>query len=82
MTVLEELDHIKDRPEKTVSREARIAINMIDKIVDAASPQDRGEAPPGRPTMSAPPPRTPTGPHAANPARRSRLRMPPRRITR
>ena len=38
MTVLEELDHIKDRPEKTVSREARIAINMIDKIVDAASP--------------------------------------------
>ena len=40
MTVLEELDHIKDRPEKTVSREARIAINIIDKIVDAASPQE------------------------------------------
>ena len=40
MTVLEELDHIKDKPEKTVSREARIAINIIDKIVDAASPQE------------------------------------------
>lgn len=39
MTVLEELDHIKDRHEKTVSREARIAINMIDKVVDGASPQ-------------------------------------------
>ena len=40
MTVLEELDHIKDRHEKTVSREARIAINMIDKVVEAASPQE------------------------------------------
>ncbi len=40
MTVLEELDHIKDRRDKTVSREARIAIQMIDKIVDAASPQE------------------------------------------
>jgi PhoH-like ATPase len=39
MTVLEELDHIKDRRDKTVSREARIAIQMIDRIVDAASPQ-------------------------------------------
>jgi PhoH-like ATPase len=39
MTVLEELDHIKDRHEKTVSREARIAIGMIDKVVDEASPQ-------------------------------------------
>lgn len=39
MTVLEELDHIKDRHEKTVSREARIAIKMIDKVVEAASPQ-------------------------------------------
>ncbi|MDA8752687.1 PhoH family protein [Halieaceae bacterium] len=39
MTVLEELDHIKDRHEKTVSREARIAINMIDKVVDSATPQ-------------------------------------------
>ena len=39
MTVLEELDHIKDRHDKTVSREARIAIQMIDKVVDSASPQ-------------------------------------------
>jgi PhoH-like ATPase len=38
MTVLEELDHIKDRRDKTVSREARIAINMIDKVVDDAAP--------------------------------------------
>lgn len=38
MTVLEELDHIKDRRDKTVSREARIAIQMIDRIVDSASP--------------------------------------------
>ena len=40
MTVLEELDHIKDRRDKTVSREARIAIQMIDKVVDSASPQE------------------------------------------
>ena len=40
MTVLEELDHIKDRYEKTVSREARIAIKMIDKVVESASPQE------------------------------------------
>lgn len=40
MTVLEELDHIKDRRDKTVSREAQIAIQMIDKIVDKASPQE------------------------------------------
>ena len=33
MTVLEELDHIKDRRDKSVSREARIAIQLIDKIV-------------------------------------------------
>ncbi len=39
MTVLEELDHIKDRRDKTVSREARIAIQMIDKVVDEATPQ-------------------------------------------
>ncbi len=39
MTVLEELDHIKDRHDKSVSREARIAIQMIDKVVFAASPQ-------------------------------------------
>jgi PhoH-like ATPase len=38
MTVLEELDHIKDRRDKTVSREARIAIQMIDKIVGDAPP--------------------------------------------
>ncbi len=40
MTVLEELDHIKDRRDKTVSREAQIAIQMIDRIVDTASPQE------------------------------------------
>ena len=39
MTVLEELDHIKDRRDKSVSREARIAIQLIDKIVGSASPQ-------------------------------------------
>ena len=39
MTVLEELDHIKERIEKTVSREARIAIQLIDKIIGAANPQ-------------------------------------------
>jgi PhoH-like ATPase len=39
MTVLEELDHIKDRHDKTVSREARIAIQLIDKVVDVATPQ-------------------------------------------
>lgn len=39
MTVLEELDHIKDRRDKSVSREARIAIQMIDKVVGSASPQ-------------------------------------------
>jgi PhoH-like ATPase len=40
MTVLEELDHIKDRRDKTVSREARIAIQMIDKVVGDAGPQE------------------------------------------
>ena len=40
MTVLEELDHIKDRRDKSVSREARIAIQMIDKVVDSASPAE------------------------------------------
>ncbi|TDO98182.1 PhoH family protein [Marinomonas balearica] len=39
MTVLEELDYIKDRRDKDVSREARIAINTIDKIVGDASPK-------------------------------------------
>ena len=40
MTVLEELDNIKDRKEKDVSREARIAINAIDKLLHNASPQE------------------------------------------
>ncbi|MEO9655869.1 PhoH family protein [Marinomonas sp.] len=39
MTVLEELDVIKDRRDKDVSREARLAINTIDKIVGNASPK-------------------------------------------
>lgn len=39
MTVLEELDHIKDRRDKDVSREARIAINAIDKILFNANPK-------------------------------------------
>jgi PhoH-like ATPase len=39
MTVLEELDIIKDRRDKDVSREARLAINMIDRIVGDASPK-------------------------------------------
>ncbi|MEP5764675.1 MAG: PhoH family protein [Halieaceae bacterium] len=43
MTVLEELDDIKDRRDKTVSREARIAIQMIDKVVDEASPGELQE---------------------------------------
>lgn len=49
MTVLEELDHIKERIEKTVSREARIAIQLIDKIIGSASPQEiqRGVEIPG-----------------------------------
>lgn len=46
MTVLEELDHIKDRRDKTVSREARIAIQMIDKIVDEATPHEIQEGVP------------------------------------
>ncbi|MDB6060087.1 MAG: PhoH family protein [Verrucomicrobiaceae bacterium] len=40
MTVLEELDAIKDRRDKDVSREARIAINAIDKILANASPKE------------------------------------------
>ena len=39
MTVLEELDTIKDRRDKDVSREARIAINAIDKLVANANPR-------------------------------------------
>ena len=40
MTVLEELDVIKDRRDKDVSREARLAINIIDKMVGDASPKE------------------------------------------
>jgi PhoH-like ATPase len=40
MTVLEELDTIKDRRDKDVSREARIAINAIDDLLRDASPKD------------------------------------------
>lgn len=39
MTVLEELDAIKDRRDKDVSREARIAIQAIDHIVGPANPK-------------------------------------------
>jgi PhoH-like ATPase len=39
MTVLEELDAIKDRRDKDVSREARIAINAIDSILADATPK-------------------------------------------
>ncbi len=39
MTVLEELDHIKDRRDKAVSREARIAIQSIDKLLGKATPK-------------------------------------------
>lgn len=38
MTVLEELDTIKDRKQKDVSREARIAISSIDDMLADASP--------------------------------------------
>jgi PhoH-like ATPase len=40
MTVLEELDAIKDRRDKDVSREARIAINAIDNILANATPRE------------------------------------------
>ncbi|MEO0442505.1 MAG: PIN domain-containing protein, partial [Pseudomonadota bacterium] len=40
MTVLEELDIIKDRQDKYVSREARIAINNVEKIMGKASPKE------------------------------------------
>ncbi len=39
MTVLEELDNIKDKKLKDVSREARIAISFIDRLVSDASPK-------------------------------------------
>ncbi len=40
MTVLEELDAIKDRRDKDVSREARIAIGEIERVLDKASPRE------------------------------------------
>lgn len=43
MTVLEELDVIKDRKDKDVSREARIAINGIDKLLADATPKQMQE---------------------------------------
>lgn len=39
MTVLEELDTIKDRKQKDVSREARIAIKAIDSLLANATPK-------------------------------------------
>ena len=39
MTVLEELDAIKDRKQKDVSREARIAISSIDNLLADATPK-------------------------------------------
>lgn len=39
MTVLEELDTIKDRKQKDVSREARIAISSIDNLLSDATPK-------------------------------------------
>ncbi|CAA0116042.1 PhoH-like protein [BD1-7 clade bacterium] len=39
MTVLEELDSIKDRKQKDVSREARIAISSIDNMLADATPK-------------------------------------------
>ena len=48
MTVLEELDAIKDRQDKDVSREARIAINAIDKLLANASPKDIQDGVPRR----------------------------------
>lgn len=46
MTVLEELDTIKDRRDKDVSREARIAINAIEKIIGNATPKEIQEGVP------------------------------------
>lgn len=39
MTVLEELDHIKDK-HKDVSREARIAIRALEDVLKDASPEE------------------------------------------
>lgn len=46
MTVLEELDDIKDRRDKAVSREARIAINLMEKALENASPREIQEGVP------------------------------------
>lgn len=46
MTVLEELDVIKDRRDKDVSREARIAIQSIDSILSDAKPREIQEGVP------------------------------------
>ncbi len=46
MTVLEELDAIKDRRDKDVSREARIAIQAVDKLLFNASPREIQEGVP------------------------------------
>jgi len=46
MTVLEELDDIKDRRDKGVSREARIAINLMEKALENASPKEIQEGVP------------------------------------
>ncbi|HEY9035964.1 MAG TPA: PhoH family protein [Pseudomonadales bacterium] len=53
MTVLEELDAIKDRHDKDVSREARIAINAIDKLLANASPKDTQDGVPIHTGMNA-----------------------------
>ncbi|HSG62309.1 MAG TPA: PhoH family protein [Pseudomonadales bacterium] len=46
MTVLEELDDIKDRRDKGVSREARIAINLMEKALENATPKEIQEGVP------------------------------------
>ncbi len=56
MTVLEELDAIKDRHDKDVSREARIAISAIDRLLANAGPREIQEGVPIQSGM------TPQGP--------------------
>lgn len=55
MTVLEELDHIKDR-NKDVSRDARVAIRALEDILRDASPEDmqKGVPLPGSPDGDKP----------------------------
>lgn len=57
MTVLEELDHIKDR-NKDVSRDARVAIRALEDILRDATPEDMLK---GVPLPTAPDGKTPTG---------------------